>query len=146
MATMPQRGAAPIEVDKMMYQGGAAIRMNLSATGWPDMVPIDQVIEEAYGLPSNRRAESGFEIFHAAAGCPFTTQLMTTMGGHTTGIDVTSGPPDNDLDREAHNLTKWLLPFGSETWRFDRSQLKESLAQNVKPITPSADDLLKLER
>lgn len=91
--------------------GDSAIRMNLSATGRPDMVPIDQVIEEAYGLLSNRQAESGFEIFHAAAGCPFTTQQLTTMGGQILGVNVTYGPPETDLDREAHNLTKWLLPF-----------------------------------
>lgn len=126
--------------------GGSAIRMNLSATGRPDMVPIDQVIEEAYGLLSDRRAESGFEIFHAAAGCPFTTQQLTTMGGQILGVNVTYGPPETDLDREAHNLTKWLLPFGSETWQFDRSQLEKTLARNVAPITPSAEDLLKLVR
>lgn len=126
--------------------GGSALRMNLSATGQPDMVPIDQVIEEAYGLLTNRRMEDGFEIFHSAAGCQFTTQQLTTLGGEILGVNVTYGPPETDLDRQAHSLTKWLLPFGSETWHFDRARLEKALAQDVRPIRPSPEDLLNLVR
>lgn len=124
--------------------GGKEIRLNITERGHPDMIPIDRLVKDAANLIGRVEQGTEFEIAHCACGRTLSTRQLTLLGGDIMGVSVSFGPAQSDSDRTAHNLIKWLLPFGNEDWNFDRSRLDLALGYKYQPITFNADQLKRL--
>ncbi|WP_454849866.1 SDR family oxidoreductase [Rhizobium binxianense] len=119
-------------------EGSDRVRLNIADQGRPDIIPIDNVIDDAVGLLSRADQGSDLEILHCSGGRNLTMQQVASIAGEVVGVNVNFGAPETQLDRQAHHVIKWTLPFANEDWAFHRSRMDAALGRAHERTTLSA--------
>lgn len=124
-----------VEAIQLASDAGAnEVRLDISDQGRPDIIPVDCVIDDAIGLLSRANQGSDLEIFHCSGGRNLTMRQVASIAGEVIGVKVNFGSPETQLDRRAHQIIKWTLPFANEDWAFHRSRMDAALQRTYEPL------------
>ncbi|MGK9171462.1 SDR family oxidoreductase [Inquilinus limosus] len=118
--------------------GAGEVRLNIAEHGRPDIIPVDRVIDDAVGLLSRGDQGSDLEVLHCSGGRNLTMRQVASIASEVIGVQISFGAPETQLDRRAHQVVKWTLPFANEDWTFHRSRMDAALGRETSPVMLSA--------
>ena len=104
-----------------------SFNMSLIRTSRPDLLPVDQLVEEAFALTMRKEIVSGLEIFHCTGGRGMSLGDMVIEIGRLCGIAVTFAHPETELESTIAAAMEPRMPFANTDWQFDRSKLDKTI-------------------
>lgn len=102
---------------------GQLMHMDLLTAPRPDLISIDDLIEDALLLAS-RPGHSGqdFEVLHFSGGLGLSTGELMQLWSHATGVDTVPGVPQSQDERRLDRLIGPNKRFARSEWEFVRSR------------------------
>jgi nucleoside-diphosphate-sugar epimerase len=112
----------------------------------PDLVPIDQLVADAFGLTQceGQPRRAPFEVFHCSAGLGMTTHDVMEQLGAASGVSLSFGTPLTTVEQKFARATEMNMPFANTEWSFSRAQLDEVLGRSAPPRPLTREELAHL--
>ena len=110
----------------------------------PDLVSIDQLVQDALTLTLREPERNPFEVFHCSGGLGITLQDLMLRFAAATGVRLSFGTPVTSVEQKFSRATGLNMPFANTEWQFARQALDRALGQAAPPEVLTQHDLSRM--
>jgi nucleoside-diphosphate-sugar epimerase len=125
-------------------QGAREITLDLKEAVKNNVIPINDLVENALKLSEKDALQEKVEIFNAVAveSLPLTTSL--DIVSKILNIKISLGRPKTLFDRVIHSVGRHNLEFARTEWKFTNDRLMTVLGPEFKPTCMTYDKLFHI--
>lgn len=109
------------------------LTVNLKAGVRPDLIAINQLVDDAVALTLRAEGRDACEIFHCSGGLGISTHELMTRFAAATGVRVSFGHPVTAIEQKFGRATEVNMPFANTEWHFVRHSLDRVLGRAMPP-------------
>lgn len=110
----------------------------------PDLIPIDQLAQDAVALSARRDKRQACEVFHCSGGLGDSSHAIMACFAEAAGIDISFGPPVTSRELKFARVIELNMPFANTEWEFGRQQLDLVLGRSEPPQALTLRDMARL--
>ncbi|MFV8780961.1 SDR family oxidoreductase [Microbulbifer sp. SA54] len=108
----------------------------------PDLVPIDQLANDACSLTLRNDVGTEFEVFHSAGGIGVAIDELVKVWGEVARVKTRLGKPTTSLEQKFDRAIGPNRPFAMTEWQFDRSSLDAAIDRH-SPVRPLSREQIR---
>lgn len=115
------------------------LTVDMKAGVRPDLIPVDQLTDDAVCLTLRQEERQPFEIFHCTGGLNMSTHQLMDDFGAATGVRMSYGPARTSMEQKYSRATDTNMPFANQEWHFSRAALDRTLGRPPAPTLSSEE-------
>jgi nucleoside-diphosphate-sugar epimerase len=119
--------------------GHKELAVDLVGSTRPDLVSIDQLMEDAAALVRRGASSNNFEVFHSSGGLQVCVEELVSIWGDSVGVLATIGAPATVVEQQFDRGVERNRSFACTEWAFERDKLNAAIGRDTspKPLTPA---------
>ncbi|MBC8006657.1 MAG: SDR family oxidoreductase [Prolixibacteraceae bacterium] len=106
---------------------------DFKASVHPDLISVDQLVEDAVRLTLREQERNPFEVFHCTGGLGISIRELMLLFATASGVGLSFGDPVTSVEQKFSRATKLNMPFANNEWQFERQLLDRALGRAAPP-------------
>jgi nucleoside-diphosphate-sugar epimerase len=130
-------------VDALRAFGAAGhdhLTVDLKANIRPDLISIDQLVEDAVALTLGGERRNACEVFHCSGGLGVSSHELMVRFASAAGVRLSFGRPVTSLEQKFGRAIELNMPFANTEWQFVRNSLDRVLGRAMPPDVLTRSD------
>lgn len=130
-------------VDALRAFGAAGhvhLTVDLKADIRPDLISIDQLVEDAIALTLRGEGRDACEVFHCSGGMGVSAHELMVRFAAATGVQLSFGCPVTTIEKKFGRAIELNMPFANTEWEFVRTSLDRVLGRAMPPDVLTRSD------